>query len=195
MGLYAGIASGGASLGLVLGGVITQWESWRWAFFINVPVGIAVAACTPFFLTETPRRPGNFDLAGALTSVTGMAALVYAFIRAASAGWSDRMTLAALAGGGYRPPRCDETRAAQPVTPLRLFADGQRPVLRRPAAAGGRLVRDVLLATQYPADGLQPVQVNLAFLPMTILLFGVPGWPPGCSGGTRRSAGAGRDGR
>ena len=87
MALYAGIASGGASLGLVLGGGITQWESWRWAFFINVPVGIAVAACTPFFLTETPRRPGHFDLAGALTSVTGMAALVYAFIRAASAGW------------------------------------------------------------------------------------------------------------
>src|SRR5207247_1114827 len=96
MGLYAAIASGGASLGLVLGGLITQWESWRWAFFINVPVGIAVAACTPFFLTETPRRPGHFDLAGALTSVTGMAALVYAFIRAASDGWSDRMTLAGM---------------------------------------------------------------------------------------------------
>ncbi len=97
MGLYAGIASGGASLGLVLGGLITRWASWRWVFFINVPVGIAVAACAPAFLRETPRQRGSFDFTGALTSVTGMAALVYTFIRAATAGWSDVTTLAALA--------------------------------------------------------------------------------------------------
>ena len=161
MALYAAIASGGASLGLVLGGVITQWESWRWAFFINLPVGIAVAACTPFLLTETPRLPGHFDLAGALTSVTGMAALVYAFIRAASDGWSDRMTLAALAlavaglaaFAPHRDPRRPAGHAAAAVR--RQPALG---VLRRPAAAGGRPVRDVLLRHPVPSadPGLQP---------------------------------------
>ena len=162
MALYAGIASGGASLGLVLGGLITQWESWRWAFFINVPVGIAVAACTPFLLTETPRRPGHFDLAGALTSVTGMAALVYAFIRAASAGWSDRMTLAALAlaVAGLAAFVLTETRAAQPVTPLRLFADHQRSAsyAARLLLVGG-LFGMFFFATQY-------LQLILGFSPV-----------------------------
>jgi len=178
MALYAAIASGGASLGLVLGGLITQWESWRWAFFINVPVGIAVAACTPFLLTETPRRPGHFDLAGALTSVTGMAALVYAFIRAASDGWSDPMTLAALALAvvGLAAFALIETRATQPVTPLRLFADSQRSAsyAARLLLVGG-LFGMFFFATQYLQLilGFSPVQAGLAFLPMTVLLFGV----------------------
>jgi EmrB/QacA subfamily drug resistance transporter len=178
MALYAGIASGGASLGLVLGGVITQWESWRWAFFINVPVGIAVAACTPFFLAETPRRPGHFDLAGALTSVTGMAALVYAFIRAASYGWSDRVTLAALAVAvaGLAAFVLTEARAAQPVTPLRLFADRQRSACyaARLLLVGG-LFGMFFFATQYLQLilGFSPVRAGVAFLPMTVLLFGV----------------------
>jgi len=178
MALYAGIASGGASLGLVLGGAITQWASWRWAFFINVPVGIAVAACTPFFLAETPRRTGHFDLAGALTSVIGMAALVYAFIRAASVGWSDRMTLAALAlaVAGLAAFVLTETRAAQPVTPLRLFADGQRSAsyAARLLLVGG-MFGMFFFATQYLQLilGFSPLQAGLAFLPMTVLLFSV----------------------
>jgi EmrB/QacA subfamily drug resistance transporter len=178
MALYAGIASGGASLGLVLGGAITQWESWRWAFFINVPVGIAVAACTPFFLAETPRRTGHFDLAGALTSVIGMAALVYAFIQAAGAGWSDRTALAALAlaVAGLAAFVLTETRAAQPVTPLRLFADGQRSAsyAARLLLVGG-MFGMFFFATQYLQLilGFSPVQAGLAFLPMTVLLFSV----------------------
>jgi EmrB/QacA subfamily drug resistance transporter len=178
MGLYAAIASGGASLGLVLGGAITQWASWRWAFFINVPVGIAVAACTPVFLTETPRRPGQFDVAGALTSVTGMAALVYGFIRAASAGWSDPLTLAALAlaVAALAAFARIEARAAQPVTPLRLFADGQRSAsyAARLLLVGG-LFGMFFFATQFLQEvlGFSPVRAGVAFLPMTVLLFGV----------------------
>jgi EmrB/QacA subfamily drug resistance transporter len=178
MALYAAIASGGASLGLVLGGAITQWESWRWAFFINLPVGIIVAACAPFLLAETPRRPGHFDLVGALTSVTGMAALVYAFIRAASDGWSDPATLAALvlAGIGLAAFALTETRAPQPVTPLRLFADGQRSAsyAARLLLVGG-MFGMFYFATQFlqVVLGFSPVQAGLAFLPMTVLIFGV----------------------
>ena len=120
LGIYSAVAMGGASLGLVLGGVITEWASWRWVLFINVPVGLAVLAVTPLFITESPRQPGRFDLTGAVTSIAGMTALVYAFIRAASDGWADRLTLAAFAvaavmlapscspspGPASRSPRC-----------------------------------------------------------------------------------------
>jgi EmrB/QacA subfamily drug resistance transporter len=177
MALYAAIASGGASLGLVLGGAITQWESWRWAFFINLPVGIAVAACTPFLLAETPRQSGHFDLAGALTSVTGMAALVYAFIRAASDGWSDPVTLAALAlaAAGLAGFALTEARATQPVTPLRLFADGQRSAAyaARLLLVGG-IFGMFFFVTQFLQLilGFSPVRAGIAFLPMTVGIFG-----------------------
>ena len=178
LGLYAAIAMGGASLGLVLGGVITAWASWRWVFLINLPIGIAVMAAAPAVLTETPRKSGHFDLAGALTSVAGMAALVYAFIRAATAGWSDRLTLAALAVAvaGLAAFVVIERRAAQPVTPLRLFASTQRSAsyaARLLLVAGmfgmfyflSQFLQDVL--------GFGPIRAGLAFLPMTALVFAV----------------------
>src|ERR1700729_3092072 len=80
--IYTAVAMGGGSLGLVLGGVITEWVSWRWVLFINVPIGILVALTAPLFLPESERQPGRFDLAGAFTSTVGMASLVYAFIEA-----------------------------------------------------------------------------------------------------------------
>ncbi len=178
LGLYAAVSMGGASLGLVLGGLITQWASWRWVFFINVPVGVVVTLLAPAVLGATPGRPGRFDLAGALTSVTGMAALVYAFIRAAAAGWSDRGTLAALAVAAVALAAflLTETRAAQPVTPLRLFANGQRAasyVARLLLVAG--MFGMFFFLTQFLQDvlGFSPVGAGVAFLPMTVLVFGV----------------------
>src|ERR1700728_1511926 len=93
LGIYMGVITGGSSLGLVLGGVITAWLSWRWVLFINVPIGIAVLAIAPVFVAETPRQAGRFDLAGAVTSTAGVALLVYAFVRAAASGWEDHLTL------------------------------------------------------------------------------------------------------
>ena len=178
LGLFTAVAMGGASLGLVLGGVITQWATWRWVLFVNVPIGALVLALAPRFLPETPRQPGHFDLAGALSSTAGMSALVYAFIRAAAAGWQDRLTLAALAAalvllGLFL---LNEARAAQPITPLRLFA--------APGRAGSYLARLLLVAgmfgmffllTQFVQDelGFSPLQAGLAFVPMTAMLFAV----------------------
>src|ERR1700728_3053870 len=95
--VYSAVVTAGGSLGLVLCGLITQWASWRWVLFINVPIGIAVIALTPLFVTETKRQPGRFDLPGAVTSTAGIAALVYAFFRAATSGWGDHLGLAAFA--------------------------------------------------------------------------------------------------
>jgi EmrB/QacA subfamily drug resistance transporter len=176
--IYAGVVTGGGSLGLVLGGVITQWLDWRWVLFINVPIGIAVVAATPLFVAETPRQPGRFDLAGAITSTAGVTALVYGFIRAASDGWGDRTALAAFAAAAVLLAAFlrTEARAPQPITPLRLFADASRSgsFAARLLLVGGMFGMFFFL-TQFLQDvlGFSPLRAGLAFLPMTLLLFAV----------------------
>ncbi len=178
LGVYTGAVTGGASLGLVLGGVITEWASWRWVLFVNVPIGIAVAILTPLFITESPRQPGRFDLAGALTSTAGMASLVYAFIRAAADGWGDRLTVGAFAAAAVLLGLfvLTETRARQPITPLGLFADLGRSgsYLARLLLVGGMFGMFFFL-TQFVQDvlGFSPLRAGIAFLPMTIMLFTV----------------------
>jgi EmrB/QacA subfamily drug resistance transporter len=181
--IYAGVVTGGGSLGLVLGGVIVQWLDWRWVLFINVPIGIAVLAATPLFVAETPRQPGRFDLAGAITSTLGVAALVYGFIRAASNGWGDRVGIAAFAVAAVLLAAflLTETRAAQPITPLRLFTDGTRSgsLVARLLLVGGMFGMFFFL-TQFLQEvlGFSPLRAGVAFLPLTILLFAVSRFTP-----------------
>jgi EmrB/QacA subfamily drug resistance transporter len=176
--IYTAVAMGGGSLGLVLGGVITEWVSWRWVLFVNVPIGVAVALASPLLLSESQRQPGRFDLAGALTSTAGMASLVYGFIQAASHGWGNRLTIAAFAAAAAALTAfgVNESRAAQPITPLRLFADRGR--------AGSYVTRLLLVAgmfgmfyflTQFVQDdlGFSPLLAGISFLPMTAALFAV----------------------
>ena len=69
--LYSAVASAGASIGLVLGGMLTSWISWRWSLFINVPIGVVLISLAPAYLPETERHTGEFDIAGAATSTLG----------------------------------------------------------------------------------------------------------------------------
>jgi predicted MFS family arabinose efflux permease len=146
--------------------------------FINVPIGLAVIAIAPLFVGETPRLPGRFDLAGALTATVGVTALVYGFIRAASSGWGDHLTLASFGAAAVVLSLfvVIETRARQPITPLRLFADVSR--------AGSFIARLLLIAgmfgvffflTQFLQKimGFSPLRAGVAFLPMTFALFGM----------------------
>jgi EmrB/QacA subfamily drug resistance transporter len=178
LGIYTAVVMGGGSLGLVLGGVITEWVSWRWVLFINVPIGVLVAIAAPMFLPETARQPGHFDAAGALTSTAGMVSLVYGIIRAAADGWGNPVTLAALTAAAVLLAAFvwRESRAQQPITPLRLFADRRR--------AGSYLTRLLIVAgmfgmffflTQFVQEilGFSPLRAGISFLPMTAALFGV----------------------
>jgi EmrB/QacA subfamily drug resistance transporter len=178
LGIYMGVITGGSSLGLVLGGVITEWLSWRWVLFINVPIGVAVVAVAPLFVRETPRQPGRFDVAGAITSTAGVSALVYGFIRAAANGWGDHLAIGAfgLAAVLIALFIVTETRARQPITPLRLFADVSR--------SGSFVARLFLIAgmfgmfyflTQFlqRVMGFSPLRAGIAFLPMTVALFAI----------------------
>ena len=146
--IYSAVVTGGSSLGLVLGGFITEWLSWRWVLFINVPIGIAVIAITPLFVSETQRQPGKFDLAGAITSTAGIGALVYGFIRAASNGWGDTVAIGSfvVAAALLALFLFNETRA-RAADHAAAAVRRQEPVrlLRRPAAAGGGDDGDVLL--------------------------------------------------
>ncbi len=176
--IFTAVMMGGASMGLVLGGMITQWASWRWVFFVNVPIGVAVILAARHVLPESARQPGRFDIVGALTSTAGMSALVYAFIRAASGGWADRLTLAAFAAAAALLAAfvVNEARSPQPITPLRLFADRSRSasyVARLLLVAG--MFGMFFFLTQYIQEILRfsPLRAGIAFVPMTGALFAV----------------------
>ena len=128
LGVFSGVSAGGASLGLILGGLLTSWASWRWVMFINVPIGIAVVALAPLFIQESVRHPGHFDLIGAFTSSLGMVSLVYGFIRAASNGWDDVTARSAFGLAAILLVLfvAIEMRVRQPIVPLRLFANRNR---------------------------------------------------------------------
>lgn len=118
------MAGAGGSIGLLLGGVLTEWVSWRWVLLINVPVGLVMLALIPRHLAGSGRGSGRFDLAGALSGTLGTATLVYGFIRVGSGGWGDgqagvAFALALLVLGGFVAV---ERRAEQPLLPFRLFA-------------------------------------------------------------------------
>jgi EmrB/QacA subfamily drug resistance transporter len=177
---YYGAAAGiAASIGLVAGGLLTDFVSWRAGFLINLPIGLAVGWATLRLIDETPRRPGGrLDIAGALVSTVGMGALVYGALRAAEAGWSDPLTVAALAGGGVVLVLFIriEARAAQPIMPLRLFVDAERVT----AYAGralflGGMISFFFFLTLYMQDVLMypPSLAGLAFLPAMLVNFGI----------------------
>jgi EmrB/QacA subfamily drug resistance transporter len=173
---YSAVAGGGGSVGLVLGGMLTDWISWRWGLFVNVPIGLAIVLLAPRFLPETERRSGRFDVTGALTSTFGMTALVYGFVRAASDGWLDRFTLASFAAGALLLAAfvVTERRAEQPITPLHLFASRQRSgaYIARVLVTGG-IFSSFFFMTQYlqGVDRYSALQAGLAFLPMTAVMF------------------------
>ncbi|MFC3182270.1 MFS transporter [Cypionkella sinensis] len=173
--LYAATAGIGSSLGLVLGGVFAGWLSWRVGFFINVPVGIAVYLAARHLLTETPASGGSLDIASALTSTFGMAALVFGILRIAEVG-PDSLTLAALALGAVVLMAffLRQAWSTAPLLPLRLF---HSPVRSGAYAARmmfiGAMMGFFFLTTQLMQNdlGFTPVQAGLGFLPMTGVTF------------------------
>jgi EmrB/QacA subfamily drug resistance transporter len=173
---YAAVAGGGGSVGLVIGGMLTDWVSWRWGLFINVPVGITLIWLAPRYLPETERHPGRFDLPGAIASTLGMCALVYGFVRAASGGWGDAGTVASFAAAIALLTTfvLIELRAEQPITPLRLFASRERvgAYVARILVVGAMFSMFFFL-TQFlqNARDFTALAAGIAFLPMTLVMF------------------------
>jgi EmrB/QacA subfamily drug resistance transporter len=97
--VYGAAAPAGGTAGVFLGGVITEWISWPWVFYINIPIALAVLAVTPTLMPGVAARRGSIDLAGAITATAGLALTVFAIVRAPEQGWGSAETLLVLAGG------------------------------------------------------------------------------------------------
>lgn len=93
MSLFIAISSIGASAGLILGGVLTEFLSWRWSLLINVPVGVVVMIAVGYLVAETHPKQARLDIIGAITATLGSVALVYGFISAAENGWTSASTI------------------------------------------------------------------------------------------------------
>jgi EmrB/QacA subfamily drug resistance transporter len=175
--LYTAVSIGGSAVGLIAGGALTQWVSWRWVFFVNVPIGVLLVFLVRAVLPETPRQHGRLDIAGALTSTIGMTALVYGFVNAASHGWIEAETMVSFLGGLALLVAfvAVELRASSPIIPLHLFADRNRAssYLARLLLVAGMMGMFFFL-TQFLQNvlGYSAIQTGLAFLPLTIMLFG-----------------------
>jgi EmrB/QacA subfamily drug resistance transporter len=184
--IYGSITGIGTTLGLVLGGWIAEAFNWRWAFFANVPLGIALILGAKFFIQETPRLKARLDIWGAITSTVGMTAIVFALIYAAEFGWSDALAFTCiLTGVGFMLIFIAvEKRAVMPLVPLRLFNSPQR--------TGANLARALFVGSMGAfwffvsqflqiAKGMNPLETGLAFLPMTLASFAIAFFVPALS--------------
>ncbi|MEU2914676.1 MFS transporter [Streptomyces massasporeus] len=174
-GVFAAVSAGGGAIGLLAGGMLTEWLDWRWVLFVNVPIGVLIAVLTPLYISESERHSARFDIAGAVTSTAGMASLVYGFIRAADEGWKDRLTIGSFAAAVLLLLAFGiiESRAKEPITPLRMFADRNRSgtyviTLSLAAAMFGMFFYIVLFVQN--VLGYSPIQAGLAFLPVTVVI-------------------------
>ncbi|MFF7753048.1 MFS transporter [Streptomyces sp. NPDC007971] len=174
-GVFAAVSAGGGAIGLLAGGMLTDWLDWRWVLFVNVPIGLLIVALAPLYISESERHPGRFDIAGALTSTAGMASLVYGFIRASEEGWRDGLTLGSFGAAVVLLAAfvLTEMRAKEPITPLKMFTDRNRAgtyviMLSLAAAMFGMFFYIVLFVQN--VLGYSAIKAGLAFLPVTVAI-------------------------
>jgi EmrB/QacA subfamily drug resistance transporter len=192
MSLFIAVSSVGASAGLILGGVLTEYLSWRWSLLVNVPVGSMVVAVIGRLVAETHPKEAKLDIVGAVTATLGSVALVYGFISAAENGWSSAVTILSFAAGALLFVAFVRSagRHPQPLLDLNLLRD--RPRL------GGLAVMALIVGmhfsvlftlVQYLQQvlGYTPLIAGLACLPLTATVFGISQFVPRLIGrfGTR----------
>jgi EmrB/QacA subfamily drug resistance transporter len=175
---YAANAGIGASLGLLVGGALTDWISWRAAFLVNVPIAIAMIIGARAVLTETSRQPGRFDVVGALCATLGMGGLVFGIIESGEVGWgAARVVVPVVVGLALLAALVAiESRVEQPIMPLRLFRSRERSgAYATRMLYLGAMIGFFFFTTQFMQDalGFTPLQAGLGFLPMSLVNFAV----------------------
>jgi EmrB/QacA subfamily drug resistance transporter len=125
LGILGAIAGSGAAIGVLMGGVLTEYLGWEWIFFVNVPIGLAALALVPRYVSES-RADGltrHFDTAGAVTVTGSLMALVYGLTQSTTNGWTSAQTLGALAGSAVLMAAFlwIESRSPSPLVPLGFF--------------------------------------------------------------------------
>jgi EmrB/QacA subfamily drug resistance transporter len=177
LGVWAAIAGAGAGIGLVLGGVLTSGLSWRWVFFVNIPIGVVAAVATLRLMGES-RDPvaGGFDVPGAVTGTAGLAALVFGLVRANVWGWSSATTIAVFAAAVVLLAAFAvlQVRQRHPLVPPRLLRS--RTLVGADLdmlLAGAGFVAMFFFLTLYMQDILHysALKTGLAFLPISAVVI------------------------
>jgi EmrB/QacA subfamily drug resistance transporter len=170
-GVFAAMGASGGALGLLLGGVLTDYASWRWALFINAPIGAIVLLLTPRVLDESQGSGKKLDLPGAITVTAGMSTLVYGLTKAATDGWGSTTTIVTLgvAAALLIAFVLIENGSTHALMPFRIFADRNRSgaYLIMLFLAGAMFTTFYFLAQyQQNVHGWSPFHTGLGFLPM-----------------------------
>jgi EmrB/QacA subfamily drug resistance transporter len=175
IGVYGAMAALGFVVGMVGGGVITEFLGWRWVLFVNVPVALAALLPTPAVVPESrnERAPRYLDLAGALTATSGLASLIYAVSEVPDNGWTSTATLGFGTSGGLLLTlfAVAERRSSAPLVPLGVL--GERAVVAPNAAIFlqsmvGIAWLYVLTLHFQEVLGHSPLTAGLFFSPMTL---------------------------
>ena len=182
MGVYASMSGIGAAVGLIAGGLLVTYASWRWVLFVNVPIGIAVALAAPAVLPATPRRVGRFDLPGAITGTGGVAAIVYGLSSAAATSpdggsdWGSAKVVASLAAGAVLLAAFAviEMRSRHALLPVRLLRSRDRAGANLIMLGAGTAIFGVFFFVTLFAQevwGYSALRTGVLFLPLTIALL------------------------
>jgi EmrB/QacA subfamily drug resistance transporter len=177
MGVYGFVAAGGGTIGVLLGGILTNALNWHWIFLVNVPIGIAVVVLARLMLpgAHAAAASRRLDVAGALTVTSALMLAVYAVVNGNEAGWTSARTLGllAVAGGLLAAFLVIEARTSAPLMPLRLFR------LRNVSTANvvGVLWAAAMFAWFFLSAlylqlvlGYSPLEVGLAFVPANLIM-------------------------
>ena len=181
MGVYAAMSIAGAAVGLLAGGLLTSYASWRWVFFVNVPIGLAVALLAPRVLGAPERQAGRFDLPGAVAASAGLGALVYGLSNAATGPdgvghWGDARVIVSLTAAVVLLAAFAfiEVRSRHPLVPPRVLASRDRiGAYLISLCVGTALFGLLFFMTLFIQQvwGYSPVRSGLAYLPLAAAIL------------------------
>jgi EmrB/QacA subfamily drug resistance transporter len=173
-GVYGAIAGGGGAVGLLLGGVLTEYASWRFTLLVSTPIAVVAALAALRFVHES-KAEGNtrYDISGAVTSTVGLVALVYGFTKASTDGWTSATTLSILIAAVALLVAfvLIELRSSHPLLPMRVILDSNRGGSYLAALLVGVGMFGVFLFLTYYMQitlGYSALMTGVAFLPFTV---------------------------
>jgi EmrB/QacA subfamily drug resistance transporter len=174
--VYAAVSGAGAALGLLLGGVLTNYFSWRWVLFVNVPIGIVLMTGAYFYVKKSERLRGRFDFLGAIVSVAGMVSLVYGFIHVAHSGWGNTETfvvfglaIALLVAFVLY----EAYGTSEPMMPLRIFENRNRAGTYLVMLVVGAAMFGMFYFITFFVQGVKdygPLKTGVSFLPVAFTI-------------------------
>ena len=177
LGVWGAASGSGGAVGVLLGGILTSYLSWSWIFFVNLPVGVAVLAVSPWLLSESRAALSHrhFDVSGAVSITAGMMVLVYAITRPSQHGWSNGLTVGLLAAAAALIVAfvAIEARSPAPLLPLRIFRARTLSAANATSAmVGAAAFGQFFLLTLYLQEvlGYSAIKTGVAFIAITVTI-------------------------